>query len=273
MTTAQVETTSTETRLGQVQLRRAGSGRPIVYLHSAAGEGEGLPLLPELARYGEVIAPMFPGFGASEGIEQIDGMEDAVFHLLDLFERLGLESPAGVGVSLGGWMAAELATRYPEKVSKLVLVNPAGLYIPGANIKDIFGRTPGEMAGDLFADRSHPVAQLMLQMDKLITEGGGSSIPFEMIKPQIQSMTATARIGWNPYLHNPKLQGRLWRIKAPTLVVRGEADSLIPAPHPETYAREIAGARYVVIPDAAHMVVLEKPAELADLVGAFLAEG
>ncbi|MEX0682894.1 MAG: alpha/beta hydrolase [Dehalococcoidia bacterium] len=270
MTTATVAAEMIETRVGKVQLRRAGSGKPIVYLHSAGGEGDALPLLPELARYGEVIAPMFPGFGDSEGIEQIDGMEDAVFHLLDLFERLGLKAPPVVGLSLGGWMAAELATRYPDKLSKLVLINPAGLFIPGAHIKDIFGRTPLEMAGDLFADMSHPVAQMMLQMNKLFTEGGADAIPFDLIKPQIQAMTATARLGWNPYLHNPKLRGRLWRVAVPTLVIRGDRDSLIPSEHTKAYAEEIGGARLVTMPDVAHMVVLEKPAELADIIGEFL---
>jgi pimeloyl-ACP methyl ester carboxylesterase len=271
MTTATVDTTFVETRNGKVQLRRAGSGPPIVYLHSAAGEGLDLPLLPELARHGTVYAPMFPGFGESEGIENIDGMEDAVFHILDLFERLGLTAPVPVvGLSLGGWMAAELATRYPDRVSKLVLINAAGLYIPGANIKDIFGRTPAEMASDLFADAKHPIAQLMNQMSKLITEGGGQGIPFEMIKPQIQTMAAVARIGWNPYLHNPKLQSRLWRITAPTLVIHGAHDGLIPVEHAETYAREIAGAKYVEMPDSAHMIPLEEPAKLADIIGEFV---
>jgi pimeloyl-ACP methyl ester carboxylesterase len=270
MTTATINQQTVETRLGTIQVRRGGAGAPLVYLHSAAGEGEPLPLLEELARNNEVIAPMFPGFGESEGIEQIDGIEDAVFHLLDLWERLGLKAPAVMGLSLGGWMAAELATRYPEKLSALVLVNPAGLYIPGANIKDIFGRTPKEMAGDLFANQNHPIALLMHQMDRLITEGGIGSITFDMLKPQIQAMTATARLGWNPYLHNPKLRSRLWRITAPTLVVRAEHDTLIPEEHCAAYAEGIAGARLVTMGDTAHMVVLEEPAKLAEIVRDFL---
>jgi pimeloyl-ACP methyl ester carboxylesterase len=271
MTTATINEQTLETRVGNIQIRRGGSGKPLVYLHSAAGEGPAFPFLEELAKSQEVIAPMFPGFGESEGIEQIDGIEDAVFHLLDLFDRLGLESPAVMGLSLGGWMAAELACRYPERVSALVLANPAGLYIPGEDIKDIFGRTPREMAGDLFADQSNPIAQMMLQMDDLITSGNFGAITFEMMKPQIQAMTATARLGWNPYLHNPKLRGRLWRVTAPTLVIHAEHDTLIPRAHAEAYADEIPGARLIVVPNTAHMIVLEQPAELARTIAEFSA--
>jgi pimeloyl-ACP methyl ester carboxylesterase len=93
-----------------------------------------------------------------------------------------------------------------------------------------------------------------------------------MIKPQIKSMTASARLGWNQYLHNPKLQRRLYRVTARTLVINGEKDGLIPGAHGETYAKEIPGARLVTMPNVAHMIVLEEPAELARTVGEFLAE-
>lgn len=269
---AGLTTKTVATRVGGVQLRRGGTGDPLVYLHSAGGEGEGLDLLDKLAERFDVIAPMFPGFGESEGIEQIDDMEDGVFHLLDLFDQLDLAAPAIVGMSLGGWMAAELATRYPERVSKLVLVNPAGLYIEGAEIKDLFGRSPAEMAEDLFADQSHPMAQMMHQMATAMSDAGGSrgAVPFELIKPQLQTMAATARLAWDPYLHNPKLRKRLHRITAPTLIVRGADDTLIPAEHAETYAREVPGARLVELPNAAHLIAIERPNDLADLVIEFL---
>jgi pimeloyl-ACP methyl ester carboxylesterase len=251
-----------QTHVGKVQVRRGGAGEPVVYLHSATGEGEAMLLLDELATTYDVVAPMFPGFGESEGIEQIDDMEDAVFHLLDLFDQLGLNAPAVVGLSLGGWMAAELATRYPDRVSSLVLVNPAGLYIQGAEIKDIFGRTPDVMALDLFADQNQPMAQMMHAMADLQPE----SVSFEMIKPFYQTMAATARLAWDPYLHDPKLRKRLHRITAPTLVVRGAQDTLIPAAHAEAYAAEVPGAQLVEVDGAAHLLAIEKPAELAALV-------
>ncbi|MDQ1373979.1 MAG: hypothetical protein QOJ09_1317 [Actinomycetota bacterium] len=257
-----VTTELLQAHVGKVQVRRGGSGAPVVYLHSATGEGEGLALLDELATDFDVIAPMFPGYGESEGIEQIDDMEDAVFHLLDVFDQLGLAAPAVVGLSLGGWMAAELATRYPDRISSLVLVNPAGLYILGAEIKDIFGRKPDEMALDLFADQSQPMAQMLHAMADVQFE----NVPFEMIKPYYQTMAATARLAWDPYLHDPKLRKRLHRIVAPTLVVRGAQDTLIPKAHAEAYAAEVPGARLVEVDGAAHLIAIEKPAELAALV-------
>jgi pimeloyl-ACP methyl ester carboxylesterase len=272
---AGITRTQVDTRLGSIELRRGGSGQPVVYLHSAMGEAEvAVPFLAALAERVEVFAPMFCGFENSEGIEQIDDMEDAVYHLLDLFDRLGLDAPTVSGLSLGGWMAAELASRYPERVGRLVLVNPAGLYLPGAEIRDIFGRSPSEMADDLFADHDHPIAQMMRTMETNFAElTAGMEIPFELVKPQYQAMAATARLGWDPYLHNPKLRKRLHRITAPTLVIRGRHDTLIPAPHCETYAAEIPGATLYEMTEVSHMIPLEAPAELAELIAGWATEG
>ena len=115
-----------------------------------------MALLEELADTREVVAPLFPGFGASEGLEHIDDIEDAAFHLLDVLDRLGFATCDLVGMSLGGWMAAELAVRWPERVRRMVLVNPVGLYVEGAPITEIFGRVLSELADELFADPDFP---------------------------------------------------------------------------------------------------------------------
>jgi pimeloyl-ACP methyl ester carboxylesterase len=273
--TALLQTETVPTRVGDVQVRRGGQAgaMPVVYLHSAQGEGEGLEFVDRLAERHPVTAPLFPGFGESEGIDEIDDMDDAVFHLLDLWDRLGFSDnpPAVVGLSLGGWLALELATRYPEKVRALVLINPAGLYLEGHPIKDIFGRPPGELAEDLFYDQSHPVAQLMHTLNELSSDVGRSvEIPFEMVRPLAATMAATAKLAWDPYLHNPKLPRRLWRVTCPTLVVRGTEDTLIPPAHAQYYAANIAGARYVEVPETRHMLPWEKPEELAEIVSDFL---
>jgi len=200
-----------DTPVGKIQLMRGGSGDPLVYLHSAAGEVT-LPVLEDLADGHAVTVPVFPGFGRSEGLERIDGMEDAVFHLLDVLDILGLRAPAVMGLSLGGWMAAELATRAPERVGRLVLVNPVGLHIEGAPVAQLFGRTPAELAEDTFADQSHPMAQMMHNLSSWVGDPTKmNELPLELLMPMVQSMAATAKLGWNPYLHNPKLSERLRR--------------------------------------------------------------
>ncbi|HSO95285.1 MAG TPA: alpha/beta hydrolase [Acidimicrobiia bacterium] len=257
--------------LGKVQLFRGGAGAPLVYLHSAGGEGAGLPVLEDLADDFEVIAPIFPGFGESEGIEEIDGMDDAVFHLLDLWQELGLVAPAVLGTSLGGWMALELATRYPERVSRMVLVNPVGIYLPDAPIAELFGRSPAELAEMLFVDQQHPIAAAMHAMEEFTGDVGKEvEIPIELVLPMWKALGATARLGWDPYLHDPKLRGRLRRITAPTLVVAGARDGLVPLAHAETYAAEIPDATLAVVEDAAHWLPLEQPAKLAKLTRGFI---
>jgi pimeloyl-ACP methyl ester carboxylesterase len=255
------------TAVGKISLLRGGAGRPVVYLHSATGEGAGFGLLEDLADSYDVIAPVFPGFGESEGLDAVDDIEDAAFHLLDVLDVLAVERPAIVGLSLGAWLGAELATRWPDRLSALVLVSPVGLHIDGAPIGEIFGRDPAELAADLIADANHPL-RLAAQMMSAAAQSK-QEIPFELVKPLLQSLAATAKIGWDPYLHNPKLAKRLPRISVPTLVVRGASDHLVPAAHADAFADGIPGGRVVDV-DAGHLLALEKPGELAALIRDFL---
>ena len=258
------------TPAGKISVLRGGAGDPLVYFHSAAGEAVHAAL-EDLADDHDVIVPLFPGFGESEGIENIDGIEDAAFHLLDVFDALGLTAPGVIGLSLGGWLAAELATRSPQRIGNLVLVSPVGLYIDGSPVGQIFGRSPAELAEDLFADQGHPMAQMMHALsEKMGDLMSMAEVPIAILLPMWASMSATAKIGWNPYLHNPKLGQRLRRVSAPTLVVAGEKDRLLPRAHPEAYAAGIPGARLEVLEEAGHMAPLERPVEFAALVRDFL---
>ena len=109
----------------------------------------------------EELADDAPGRGAAVprlrglgGARAIDDIEDAAFHLLDVLDRLGLRPWCDiVGLSLGGWMAAELAVRWPERVRRMVLVNAVGLYVRGrAHHRDLRPAAVDELAAELFAD-------------------------------------------------------------------------------------------------------------------------
>ncbi|HUR48000.1 MAG TPA: alpha/beta hydrolase [Acidimicrobiales bacterium] len=256
---------SVQTDVGAVKLSRGGGGRPVLWLHSAMGEAADA-LTADLVADFTVAAPYFPGFSGSEGIEQIEDMEDAVYHLLDLMDRLQMERPIVAGLSLGGWMAAELAVRYPDSVSGLVIANPAGLYIEGHPIGEIFGRSTSEIADEIFADTEQPLYQAMKGIGGSIEKSLSSGeLPFDVVRPHLESQAAVAKLAWNPYLHNPRLRRRLNRVKVPTVVLSGTKDGLIPPAHPEAFAAEIPGARLERV-EAGHMLVLERPDVIAAAV-------
>src|SRR4029077_20489991 len=112
-----------------IQLFTGGTGAPLLYLHGA-GVYWWMPACELLAARHRVLAPVHPGFGASEGYEEIEGMDDLFSHTLDVMAALGLERADVVGLSLGGWLAAELALRHPGRVNRLVLADAAGTRAP-----------------------------------------------------------------------------------------------------------------------------------------------
>jgi pimeloyl-ACP methyl ester carboxylesterase len=246
----------------KVQIMEGGEGEPLLYLHSAYGENLWLPFHQRLAERFRVIAPAHPGFAESEGIEEIDSMEDMVLHYLDLLDHLVREPVNILGVSLGGWIAAEIATRYPDRVKKLVLATPAGLWMNDHPMTDMFAllRRPARLRQINFHDPDSYLAQMVIP----------DEAPEEQMAAAYKAMTATARLGWNPLGHNPKLEGRLRRIKSPTLILWGDDDKLIPTPYAEHWASHIKDSRVVIIKDCGHMLMFECEQEFVEAVSDFL---
>ncbi|MGO9197654.1 MAG: alpha/beta fold hydrolase [Acidimicrobiales bacterium] len=272
-TNAELVTERFATAVGDIQLTRGGdpSRIPVVYLHSSGGEtgsNEVAEFLGLLAADHALYAPMLPGFAGSEGLDQLDDIEDAVYHTLDVFDRLGLGAdnpPHVAGMSLGGWLAAELAWRHPERVRSLTLINAVGLYVPGAPMSELFGRKFDELATEVFADQTHPVAAGMHLLGSLSPKDL-AGVPFELVRPYFESMAAAAKFGWNPYFHNPKMSKRLVRVTAPTLVILGRKDGLVPNAVGEEYARLIADARLEYVDEGSHMLTLENPEAVTRLM-------
>lgn len=233
----------------KIHMLKGGSGDPLLYLHSAGGEVVWLPFFEQLAQHYTVYLPAHPGFSKSEGLDRIDAMEDLVFHYTDLMDQLGLVQPYVAGLSLGGWLAAELATRYAHRIRKLALINAVGLRVPGAPIADLFQATPEELRKMVFHDPQSDVAKTFVP-DVLSPEA---------MEETMKAREATARVGWNPYLCNLKLRGRLYRITVPTLILWGESDRLVPLAHGEAYREGIAGSQLVVLKQCGHAPPFEKP--------------
>jgi pimeloyl-ACP methyl ester carboxylesterase len=242
---------------GRVRLLRAGQGEPLLFLH-AAGGGAWLDYHQLLAGGFDVIAPDHPGFGGSDDFPDVEAIDDLVFHYLDVMDALGLDRPHVVGASFGGWIAAELAVTAPHRIGSLILLSPAGLRLPGHPVADIFLMPPGQLVAALFQHPPPAAAALTPDIDAILAA--------------YRDQTAVARFSWSPYLCNPKLERRLHRIKAPTLVVAPTADRLIPVAHARRYAERIPAASLTEIDDCGHAMYVERPAEFADLTLTFLGE-
>lgn len=244
----------------KTQLTVGGEGPPLLYLHSAAGEADWMPFHDLLARHFTLYVPAHPGFADSEGLDSVDDIYDYAWHYADLLAELKLESVPIVGFSLGAWTAVELAILRPNLVSKLVLVDAAGLHVPGSPMAELFIDNFDKVRNLLFFDPASPVVKQAMPL----------SLDDARILVWLRAREATARVGWNPYLHNPKLTRHLRRVQCPTLVLWGREDKLIPLAHGEYYAQHIAGAKLEVLDQCGHMLPFEKSEEFVARVSAFV---
>jgi pimeloyl-ACP methyl ester carboxylesterase len=251
-----------------------GSGAPLLYLHGFADvhsvTESWMPFHEHLAKRSRVIAPAHPGCAQSDENKDADTIEDVVFHYLEVLDALKLTTFDLAGSCIGGWIAAELAARHPEKIRKLVLIGATGLFVQGALIGDVFMMAQPERGASyaglrelLFAGADQP------QGLALFPDGMGD---IEEELRRYQMLRLGSRIGFKPpYFYNHSLKNRLHRITAPALVIWGENDRMVPRAHGEAYAKLLANARLAVIPGAGHSAHVEKPDETAQLVSDFLA--
>jgi pimeloyl-ACP methyl ester carboxylesterase len=242
-----------------IQLFTGGSGPPLLYLHGA-GVYWWMPVHDLLAARHRVLVPVHPGFGASQGFEEIEGMDDLVFHTLDVMDALRLERADVVGLSLGGWLAAELALRHPHRVNRLVLVDAAGTRVPGVEQADLFMAGPARARALLFAEPDSTLARQVVP----------DVPPPERLEAVLRGREAAARLLWNPHVQYRKLTSRLGRIKAPTLVVWGAQDQVLPRPLGEAYRDGIPGATLTTIDGCGHLPPIEQPERFARVVLDFL---
>jgi pimeloyl-ACP methyl ester carboxylesterase len=250
-----------EARAGSVQILRGGDGPPLLFLHAAGGAGTWLPFHGLLARRFEVIAPDHPGFGGSDDMPEVEAIDDLVYHYLDVLDRLGLERVNVVGGSVGGWIAAELAVHSPHRIERLALLGAAGLRVPGNMATDVFLMTPDQVVATLYK-HPEPVLQAM-----------PAEPDVDFILAMQRDMAALARYGWTPYLNDPKLERRLHRVAAPTLVLWADDDRVMPIEHGRRYAERIPDATLRVIEDCGHAMYFERPDAFADAVTEFLEVG
>jgi pimeloyl-ACP methyl ester carboxylesterase len=241
-----------------IALRRAGAGRPLLYLHGASDAGLWLPFMDELAARHDVIVPEHPGFGASDTPAWLDTIADLANFYLDLIDQLDLDDIDLVGHDLGGWIAAELAVRNPRRLASLALMGAYGIQVPDVMQIDLFLRTDERRMRDQFHDPA--------KADDMIAR---------VLRPELEDInlknqTTTARLTWQPRGYDPHLAKWLHRITLPTLLFWGEDDKVLPLAYGRAWQKLISGAQLITLPGGGHLLHIEQPLSTCTVVESFL---
>jgi len=259
----------------KIAMIRSGAGAPLVYLHGFAdvhGACAGLlPFHERLARTCDLVVPAHPGCAETDERDDLDSVHDVVEQYLDLADTLGLETFHLAGSCVGGWIAAEMAVRAPERVRSLSLIGATGLFVSGEPIADIFWVAQPE-DGIYYNDLRHMIfADRNSETGKSLFPDGRGEIAQELLRYRM--FRFASQIGFTPpYLYNRKLQDGLHRYKGPALIAWGEKDHMVPRSHAEAYASRLSGARLEVIAGAGHAVQVEKPEATGKLVAGMCAQ-
>ncbi|HUF79524.1 MAG TPA: alpha/beta hydrolase [Burkholderiales bacterium] len=244
----------------ELEILRRGTGNPLLLLHGLQHIDPRLPVVDLLARDVELIAPSHPGFGRSSRPPDFGTVYDLVHLYLGFLDTLPRGPLTLMGLSFGGWLAAEIAVKAGRRIDKLILVDALGIKVSDRetpDILDVFNSHPQ----DVIAKSWHDPQAFAPRYDDMEDDELGAVA---------RNREALARYGFHPYMHNPQLKRWLSNIKARTLVLWGASDGVVKPAYGEAYAKLIPGARFERIANAGHHPEIEQPEALAARVRAFL---
>lgn len=248
----------------RIAYRRRGAGPPVLMLHGlgypAAGWG---PTAELLERRFELLLVDNRGIGASDVPPGPYAAADLAADGVAVLDDAGVHRAAVVGISLGGMAAQELAIGWPERVERLVLAattpgGPRSHPLPEATARLLAG-APQRAVRDLVADALGPGTPDAV-VDAVVALRERTAQPIEAWRAQAAASSAFDAFD------------RLPEIAAPTLVVHGDADTVVDVRNAELLAERIPDARAVIIPGGGHLLPWDHPEALADHVTAFLQE-
>jgi len=246
----------------ELEVVRCGTGHPILLLHGFQTVDSEAPYLERLGRHGEVIAPSSPGFGHSARPKDFDTVYDLVHLYLELLDTLPGDKVTLLGLSFGGWLAAEVSAACSHRLHKLILVDPLGIKISDRetrDILDIFNASPDEVRRRSWHDPDRAAPDFNAMSD-------------EALVVYARNREALCLYAWHPYMYNPQLLRWLGRIKARTLLLWGDHDGVMTPDYGRAYSRLIPGSRFELIAAAGHHPEIEQPEAFVDKVARFIEE-
>jgi pimeloyl-ACP methyl ester carboxylesterase len=237
-----------------VTVDEQGLGRPFLLLHGGGGPNTvaGFAELLATARGARAVSPIHPGFGGTprpEALHTVGGLAALYVALLD---QLDLNDVTVAGNSVGGWIAAEMALLGSPRVSSAVIIDAAGIDVPGHPIADFFSLTLDQ------------VFQLSYH------NPGPFRIDPSALPPAAQAIAAGNRAALATYagtsMSDPSLAGRLSGLQVPTLVLWGDSDQIVDPDYGRAYAAAIPTARFQLLKDTGHLPQMETPDQVLDAI-------
>lgn len=251
---------STVTLCGtSIEMKRAGAGRPMLVLHGSGGSPRFLPAMQKLAERFEVFIPQAPGFGGTPVPDWLETIADVANFYLEFLAMFDLRQVHLVGLSLGGWTAAELAIRDASRLASLTLMDAPGIVAPGIAPRDPSLESEEQVTRDTYFDPK-------LAEDARARAAAGNAVVHQANRRLVAKLAGEHRY------HDEQLQSWLYRIRLPTHIIWGANDRLFPPVYGETWAKAIAGARLTVIPRCGHLPIQEQPEAFAAAVAEFCAQ-
>ncbi len=227
------------------------------------------PWTDQLAKTYRVISFDLPGFGLTGPNPRNDYSDAGTIQVLAaLMDHLGLARASLIGNSLGGKIAWNFAAAKPDRVDKLVLISPDGFASPGFE----YGKKPELPA--MLKLLPYTLPKFLLRMNLAVAYANPKNLSDATLTRYQDMMLAPGdRAAMLARMQQVMLQNPeplLRRIKAPTLILWGEKDKMIPFSNSADYLRDISGAKLVPLPTLGHVPFEEAPAQSLPPVLAFL---
>ncbi len=237
-----------------------GQGPKLGWIAGLGGLPRWIPMLDRLSQTHTVIAPSLPGFPGAAGHTLLDSHLDWICAVREIVIKSGLEGADLAGSSVGASFVAEFAAMWPHKVRRLAMIAPFGLYDDADPPADVWAQRPDDIAPLLCANGQ-------TWTDFKAMPAGANSVEWPI--EQVRASEAAARVFWP--LGNTRLEKRLPTIIAPTLLLWGEQDRVIPRSYATRIAKAIKGKSEIkTIAGAGHLAELDQPDAVAKAIVEFV---
>jgi pimeloyl-ACP methyl ester carboxylesterase len=237
----------------------ADAARTVLVLHGGGGPFTVAPIAAHFGDDSRVLLPTHPGWNGTPRPAWLTDIPALADLYLRLLAERGLTDVVVIGSSLGGWIATRMAASDTEgRVGRIVIIDGAGIVVPGEPVVDFASLSPREQAEHSWHDP-----------DRFFVDP--ATLPAERVAAQRANMQTMAVLTAQHGMSDPALQAQLGRIRIPALVLWGESDRVFTPGYGRAYAAYLPAARFELVAEAGHLPQLERPAATFAAIDDFLA--